>query len=67
MAALIGLAKKNPKSIEKCFVQGLENIENLNDIDIRFFCKEADEDFPLQAEKSVIITVNKKSYRFGSY
>lgn len=60
MAALIGLAKKNPKSIEKCFVQGLENIENLNDIDIRFFCKEADEDFPLQAEKSVIITVNKE-------
>ena len=57
MAALISLAKNNPKSIKDCFIQGLDKIETEDDIDIRFFRKIGKKgDF---TKSSIIITVNK--------
>ena len=37
MASLIALAKTNPKAITDCFVQGLNKIENEDEINIRLF------------------------------
>ena len=39
MATIISLAKTNPKAITDCFTQGLDKIENENNIEIRFFYK----------------------------
>lgn len=63
MAALIALAKKEPQTIIDCFVQGLDKIENEENIDIRFFrIKEH-----LYVTVPVIITVNKKKVIMPQY
>lgn len=59
MAALISLAKINPKAIEACFTQGLDKIENEDNIKIRFFYKvRGGYGF---TKKSLEIVVNKKT------
>lgn len=58
MAALISLAKKNPEAIKDCFVQGLDKIEDEDDIDIRFFRMVSDKDGFKKIP--ITITVNKK-------
>ncbi|MDO4504434.1 MAG: C2 family cysteine protease, partial [Clostridia bacterium] len=54
MAALISLAKKNPQAIVNCFTQGVKNVENEDDIDIRFFHLKENKAVP------IVITVNKR-------
>ncbi|MBQ6142998.1 MAG: hypothetical protein IJI84_00695 [Clostridia bacterium] len=54
MASLIALAKTNPKAITDCFVQGLDKIENEDNIDIRFFRRAG------SSKEAVIIRINKK-------
>ena len=54
MASLIALAKTNPKAITDCFVQGLDKIENEDNIDIRFFRRAG------SSKADVIIRINKK-------
>lgn len=54
MASLIALAKTNPKAITDCFVQGLDKIENEDNIDIRFFRRAG------SSKANVIIRINKK-------
>lgn len=58
MAALISLAKKNPEAIKDCFVQGLDKIEEEDDIDIRFFRMVEDKDGLKKIP--ITITINKK-------
>ena len=57
MASLIALAKTNPKAITDCFVQGLDKIENEDEINIRFFRKSNKES---ELKAPVIIRINKK-------
>ena len=62
MAALVSLAKHNPKAIENCFVQGLDKIENKKNIDIRFFYLK---DYKFMVP--IIITVNRKKVIMPRY
>lgn len=55
MATLIALAKKNPRAITKCFVQGLDKIENEKNIKIRLYYT----DRKTYIFKPVIITIDK--------